>query len=225
MSKVRLIFEKQWLHALSLFILTVGIVQISDLSSVRSGHLFGGSSLEWLRISLAIAVAHQFLVWFCWRMQMHLKLLTRIFGRYGFKVYAILFAIFGLARLISILILAIANRDTVPFDPMTLRILSVVMAMPALYLFYSVRRYFGIRRAFGIDHFDESFRSVPFVKQGIFRFTDNGMYIYGFFILWLPGLWYGSAGALFAALFSHIYIWVHYYSTELPDIKRLHGGG
>lgn len=155
---------------------------------------------------------------------MHLSLLTRLFGKQGFIIYAILFSILGIGRVVTILLLAISNRDTVFFDQTTLRILSVVMAIPALYLFYSVKRYFGIKRAFGGDHFDESFRSVPFVGQGIFRFTSNGMYVYGFFLLWLPGLWYGSAGALFAALFSHIYIWVHFYSTELPDIKRLHGG-
>ena len=87
----------------------------------------------------------------------------------------------------------------------------------------SVKRYFGFKRAFGVDHFDPSYRSVPFVKKGIFRFTGNGMYTFGFFLLWIPGLWYASISALCVALFNHLYIWVHYYSTELPDIKRIYG--
>ena len=78
-------------------------------------------------------------------------------------------------------------------------------------------------RAFGIDHFDASYRTRPFVRQGIFRFTSNGMYIFGFFILWVPGLWFASVAALCVALFSHLYIWVHYFSTELPDIRRIYG--
>ncbi|MGH8650439.1 MAG: hypothetical protein ACREUP_14225 [Burkholderiales bacterium] len=32
-----------------------------------------------------------------------------------------------------------------------------------------------------------------------------------------------SPAALGAALFNHLYIWVHYYSTELPDMKRIYG--
>ncbi len=60
------------------------------------------------------------------------------------------------------------------------------------------------------------------IKQGIFKHTNNGMYVFGFFILWVPGLWLGSAAALTAALFNHVYIWVHFYATERPDMKRIY---
>jgi hypothetical protein len=49
------------------------------------------------------------------------------------------------------------------------------------------------------------------------------MYVFGFLTLWVPGLWFASAAALVVALFNHLYIWVHYYSTELPDMKRIYG--
>lgn len=78
-------------------------------------------------------------------------------------------------------------------------------------------------RAFGADHFDPSMRSIPFVRGGIFRFTSNAMYVFGFLLLWVPALWWASAGALCAALFNHLYIWVHYYATERPDIVRIYG--
>jgi len=29
--------------------------------------------------------------------------------------------------------------------------------------------------------------------------------------------------ALAVALFNHLYIWVHYYATELPDMARIYG--
>jgi len=35
-------------------------------------------------------------------------------------------------------------------------------------------------------------------------------------------LWYASQAALWLALFNHIYIWVHYYATELPDMQRIY---
>lgn len=177
----------------------------------------------WFWLAVAIAVAHQVLVWFCWRTQLHLSLLTRLLGNHGFTVYAVVFSILGIMRVGSLVVLALSNRGTVNVDHTVLQILAAFMAMPAFYLFYSVKRYFGFRRAFGIDHFDISYRSEPFVKEGIFRFTSNGMYIYGFFILWVPALWYASIGALCIALFNHLYIWVHYYSTELPDIRRIYG--
>jgi hypothetical protein len=49
------------------------------------------------------------------------------------------------------------------------------------------------------------------------------MYVFGFCVLWVPGFWFASAAALIVALFNHLYIWVHYYSTELPDMKRIYG--
>ena len=95
----------------------------------------------------------------------------------------------------------------------------------SLYLLYSIRKYFGFKRAYGIDHFDESYRNLPFVREGIFRFTGNAMYVFGFLVLWIPGLILFSKAALLAALFNHIYIWVHYYYTELPDIRHIYGNG
>jgi protein-S-isoprenylcysteine O-methyltransferase Ste14 len=86
-----------------------------------------------------------------------------------------------------------------------------------------VGRYFSYRRALGIDHFDASYRTKPFVREGIFRFTRNGMYTFGLMIVWLPGLIWASKAALLSAAFSHLYIWVHYFCTELPDMRRIYG--
>jgi protein-S-isoprenylcysteine O-methyltransferase Ste14 len=146
-----------------------------------------------------------------------------MFGSRGFDVYAVGFSILGIARVAAVLILALSNRDTLLVDLKVLRVVALIAAIPAAYLFYSVKRYFGFKRAFGIDHFDKSYRSLPLVRKGIFRFTRNGMYVFGFCALWVPGLWFVSAAALIVALFNHLYIWVHYYSTELPDMKRIYG--
>ena len=196
---------------------------LGTLDNIQAGSLWDVGTIIWLRLAVAIAIAHQVLVWFCWRTQLHWSLLTRLLGDTGFTVYAVLFSILGIARVAVVFILAIANRNTAPVDLAVLRILALLTAIPAVYLFYSVRRYFGFKRAFGADHFDPSYRAVPFVRKGIFRFTNNGMYTFGFFLLWVPGLWYGSIAALAVALFNHLYIWVHYYATELPDIKRIYG--
>ena len=49
------------------------------------------------------------------------------------------------------------------------------------------------------------------------------MYVFGLLILWLPGLLMASKAALLAALFGHVYIWVHYFTVELHDMKYIYG--
>lgn len=218
-----LIFEKQWLHVLLLAALLTGVTFISELDSFHSGDLWGLATQTWLWLAVTLAVAHQVLVWFCWRTQLHLALLTRMLGKAGFVVYAVLFSILGIARVVAVFLLAISNQETLPVQEIVLKVLATLAAIPALYLFYSVKRYFGFKRAFGIDHFDSSYRKMPFIKKGIFKHTNNGMYVYGFLLLWVPALWWASSAALAAALFNHLYIWVHYFSTERPDIQRIYG--
>jgi hypothetical protein len=49
------------------------------------------------------------------------------------------------------------------------------------------------------------------------------MYTFGLMVLYIPALWYASRPALVAAVFGHLYIWVHYFTTELPDMRRIYG--
>jgi len=224
MAVLRLVFEKQWLHVLLLVVLLVPLVAASRHDVFQAGQLWGIRTPTWFWLAVALPVLHQTYVWFCWRTQLHASLLTRLLGGRGFTFYAIGFAVLGISRVVSVFLLAAANQHTLPSNLTTLRILAVLVAIPAVYLFYSVAHYFGFRRAMGIDHFDPAYRSLPFVREGIFQFTSNGMYVFGFFLLWAPGLWWASAAGLSVALFNHLYIWVHYYTTELPDIRRIYGG-
>ncbi len=61
------------------------------------------------------------------------------------------------------------------------------------------------------------------VREGIFKYSDNAMYVFGFMALWVPGIILQSKAALLLALFNHLYIWVHFYCTELPDMKIIYG--
>ena len=216
------IFERQWLHGLGLALLSLLPIFAGRLENVRQGELWGIRTPVWMWAAILVAVAHQLLVWFCWRTELHTKLLTRTFGERSFVLYAVAFWILFVGRGILVYLLAVANQGTSPLPDTVGRTLAVLLLVPCLYLFYSVRRYFGLRRALGIDHFDESYRSMTLVRQGIFRFTRNGMYVFGFLILWVLALWHGSSAALVVAAFQHAYIWIHYYATELPDIRRIY---
>ena len=59
--------------------------------------------------------------------------------------------------------------------------------------------------------------------RGFSATPGNAMYWFGLLILWLPGVLLASKAALVAALFNHLYIWVHYHCTEKPDIDRIYG--
>jgi len=225
MSRASLILEKQWLHAAGLAVLLGGMAWFGGFASVRAGRLLGFPTPAWFWIAVGLAIAHQVYVASCWRIQLHASGVTRVLGDYGFPAYAVGFSVLGLARAAAVFLVAISNRGTLPGGAGVLRGLAVVALVPAAYVLYSVGRYFGFARACGIDHFDPAYRSIPFERRGIFRFTRNGMYVFGFLLLWAPALWWASLAALGVAMFNHVYIWVHYFATERPDMERIYGVG
>jgi hypothetical protein len=220
------IFKNQFWHLLSLIILLpILIVFINrDEVDILYGGLWHVETYIWLIAAVLAPIAHQIYVLICWRSELYYQSISKLFGmRTGFKLYKIGFVILILSRVASIVILAISNEGTLYIDPILSYSLAALLAIPVIYLFFSVFKYFGIDRAFGIDHFEpEVANSMSMVKEGIFKYTSNGMYVFGFLILWIPGLIFLSKAALLAALFNHIYIWVHYYFTELPDIKFIY---
>ena len=223
MSSARKIFEKQALHALALAVLLTLTAITARREGVSAGSLWGIATPVWLWAAVGIAIIHQLWVWLCWRLELQTQWLSRHFGETGFRIYAAGFAVLGPSRVLLIIALAAANQGTLDVNRAATNVLATLMLIPAVYLFYSVKRYFKFRRALGADHFDSSYRNLPLVGEGIFRFTSNGMYTFGFFVVWLPGLYAASQAALLAAAFNHAYIWVHYYATELPDMRRIYG--
>jgi len=212
----RLVFERQGLHLLLLCSL-LAVVGILASRWVRE------SAEKWFWAAIAVAVLHQGWVWLCWRLELHEGLLGRWFGPTGFKLYAAGFALLAITRVGLLICLALADQGTVPVEGRLLDVLATLLLAPVVYLFYSVARYFTFQRAVGADHFDRAYRLKPLENRGIFRFTRNGMYTFGLLLVWLPGLYASSQAALLAAAFNHTYIWVHYFCTERPDMKRIYG--
>jgi hypothetical protein len=218
------IFKHQQWHFLILFALLAGIYFYAQTDTdIFKGELWGWSTSTWLLFAILSPILHHIYVFVFWRWELYYKGMTNTFGEKGFKLFKVGFAILILSRLVTIILLAFSNANSLQANHIVIYTLAAILFIPAAYLFYSIRKYFGFDRAFGIDHFEpKKYKNVPFVKKGIFKYTSNGMYIYGFFILWIPGLLLFSKAALLVALFNHIYIWVHYYFTELPDIKEIY---
>ena len=217
------IFEGQALHLIGLAILFVGIYAFSRADGFYDGSLWGISTCTWFFLLIADTVVHQVYVWFCWRVELHRGSLTKWFGKRAFAVYAVGFAVMIILRPLLIICLSWSNRNTLGIPLLITTALALILAVPVIYLFYSMKKYFGFLRAFGTDHFDPAYRTMPLVKEGIFRFTDNGMYYFGLLGLWIPALLFSSIAGIVAALFSHLYIWIHFFCTEKPDMEFIYG--
>ena len=224
MTPTQKIFQYQIWHLLSaLFLILILQLYVSAKPSVLDGSLWGISTQAWFWLAVVIPVVHQAYVWLVWRLELYRQVFTERWGvRRAFRLYAIGFSILFVGRLIAIIFLAVSSRDTLGISPVIPYALAAVITPLVGYLFYSVKRYFTMERAYGIDHFDKHYNE-PFVKKGIFRYTDNGMYVFGLMILYLPGLLLLSESALWVALFNHLFIWAHYYFTERPDMVVIYG--
>jgi len=174
-------------------------------------------SLFWIAVSFPIV--HQVFVWLAWRLELRSAVTSKIIGFRGYLVF--FFMLFG-GRFVSLFALAWEDHGSLHLGAFQRISITVIFTVLGIYAMYSVFRYFGLKRAAGADHFDRRYRDMPFVRQGIFQFTSNGMYLYAFLLFWAIAIGFNSSAALVVAAFSHAYIWVHFYSTEKPDMDFIY---
>ncbi|MDQ6983591.1 MAG: methyltransferase [Ghiorsea sp.] len=218
------IFQYQTWHLLLLTALLVLLTTyISQNPQILIGSYLNISARTWFYLAIAVPIIHQVYVMLVWRFELYQRTFSQRWGmNQAFKIYTIGFSILFASRLISIILLAISTQHSWDISPLIAYTTAAIITPLVLYLFYSVKTYFTMERAYGIDHFEPNYNK-PYIKQGIFKYTDNGMYIFGLMILYLPSLLLFSKAAFIAALFNHIYIWVHYYCTEKPDMRTIFG--
>lgn len=219
------VLYRQGYHLAALVLLLAAVAGAFRLPGVGQGSLWGVGSATWLAIAVGWTVAHQVWIVPVWRLQLENQWVTRRNARVGFGLYLVVFFIFLAGRLVLAILLGIANHATLPLPGWLGWLLAGVAALPTAFLGYSVVRFFGLARAAGGDHFLPAYREMPMASGGIYDYVDNGMYIFGMLVLWLPALLAGSMGGLVFAAFSHVYIWVHYYTLEKPDLQRIFGEG
>jgi len=150
--------------------------------------------------TIACPVVHQIFVWLAWRFELRSSAISK---RIGFRGYVIFFFLLFASRFISLFTLAWIDRGSLNFHILPQIVIIVIFTLLGLYAMYSVKHYFGFIRASGADHFYPQYRDIPFVKEGIFRFTSNGMYIYAFLLFWAIAIGFDSSAALIVAAFSH----------------------
>lgn len=221
-SNWRDMLEGQGQHLALLVLILCGAAWLLD-RTVPQGRFLGLSSLGWAWASIWLAVAHQVIVAIVFRLQLHRGLLTRQLGRNDLGLWAVLFMPLLLARPVSITITAVLDHGSLGlWRPVSIG-LGLALLLPAAMTLHSVHRHFGFARAMGGDHFRDMYQRMPRVRDGMFRYSDNAMYTFGFMGLWAIALLFGSTQALIVALVQHAYIWVHMYTVETPDMRWLYG--
>ena len=218
----RFFFSGQMAHLLLLIVLLAGAFLLADFKPLRESQLWGIGTRVWFAIALTVPIVHQIFVWLAWRSELCFGTVTRRLGSHAFVIYKIVFMVLFLARPVNLTLLTIADHDSFELSILARIVICAILGLPAAYTLYSVLRYFGIARASGIDHFDESYRNLPLVKKGVFRFTGNAMYSFAFLMFWAIAVAGASWAGLVVAFFSHAYIWVHYLCTERPDMRLIY---
>lgn len=224
LKKYQLVFQGQGVHFALLLFLIVGLGTVIQEKSFLAGELWRWPTDIWFWLAVVIPILHQTYVWLCWRLELHYGALSRVLGRWAFYGYAADFFLFLFFRLAAVCFLAYANQGSVFIDRTVAWGLIAFFGVPMVWVYYSIARYFGFRRAAGMDHFDPTYRTLPLAEEGIFKYFRNPIYLFGVLILFIPGLLLQSKAALLVAVFQYLYIWVHYFCTEKPDMRFIYGG-
>ncbi len=216
-------FHRQWLHflfiAMVIMVLRLDIVPF-DFTDTTFRALNGQFLF---RLSIYLVIVHQVLVWIVFRGQMGFGFLNRLLNKYALKMWLVIFMGLLISRPLVLMMVASATRGSLSGPTLLYYILALICVGLTLVTFYGVWRYFGLYRAIGGDHFDVKYRQILLVRKGVFSVTPNAMYWFGFLLLWAIALYFQSVEALGLAAFQHLYIWLHYYVTEKPDMQLIYG--
>lgn len=215
-------FHRQAWHLLAVLIL-VPAAWLLAFPHLDNGAWLDFTATKWFWATMIVSIVHQVVIWVVFRLQLGWAMLTRLFGKADLWIWGMIFLPLFVGRVITLVGLARATQDTLALPrPMAVG-LAVLLIIPALYTVWSVLRYFGLTRAMVGDHFRVRYRQMPLENRGIFNYSSNAMYAFGFSALWAIALFNLSTPALVVAGFQHVYIWVHYYCTEKPDMEIIYG--
>lgn len=216
------ILEGQPQHAGLAVLLSAGACALM-IAPTGDARFFGLSALGWATVSIALAILHQAIVAFVFRLQLHRNLLSHLFGDRDMHIWRIIFLPLLIVRPITVFLTGWADPVSIGMaQPIEWLIGGLFLAL-AIWGMHSVLTHFTIRRALGGDHFRDEIAALPLVRKGLFKYTDNAMYGVVFLGLWGIALLCDSWNALVLAFFQHCYIWVHMYCTEKPDMEWIYG--
>ena len=215
-------FQYQFYHLAAYLILGVILITGTTFLPHDQKRLWGMTVMQWTIFSWIFAGPFQAWVVILWRLEYHSAFLSSRFGKNGFTIFRAGFVILALLRLLPLVPISLLTQGSLNIPRWIAWIITALTTPFIIWGLYSVFAYFGINRAFGGDHFFEKYREKTLVKKGTFKYIPNSMYTIVLLGLYHPGLMLMSTTGLLAALIHHLFVWVHYFCTEKPDIKVIH---
>lgn len=203
--------------------LTGQFMQVTLLVTLFLALLFFGVSKGLATATLITTLLHQGLVVIVWRYVLFHPIRDRGHRRRVVLAFGSLFFLFFASRLIITILASVRDAGSLEWSPWIRLPAMFAILLPGGWALYSVFRYFGVYRALGADHFDPQYRTLPFERRGIYRYTSNGMYTFAVLLFLLPGLAMDARAGLLIGLYHYGAVWIHYHATEKPDLAFLHG--
>jgi len=198
-NKLSFFFKHQIWHIGGLIVLYYVALQMVDFET-DSNVFLGICAKSWFLFSMLTPLLHQGYVWLCWRSELCWQTISKTIG---FKFYVIIFFILGILRLSSIG-LCFADYGTWYTPGWIALTISVLIFIPFVYTLYSIKKYFGFMRATGIDHFDPSYKDIPFERRGIFKWSSNAMYTFAVAVFFGFAISSGSKAMFIFAVYTYI---------------------
>lgn len=217
------LFKRQGYHIAAYIVLGIILYFLTVALSDSDNSIWGISVFTWVLISWICAGFMQFWVVIFWRLEYFTGKISKLMGKAGFVIFRIGFIISGLIRLSIVIPVSRATAHTVSI-PLYITVPLIAITAPFIvWGLFSVLVYFGITRAFGADHFDSTYRNGTLELRGIYKYIPNSMYTVILLVLYFPGLIFQSLLGLVLALVHHLFVWVHYFCTERPDLIEIYG--
>lgn len=222
-SLINRFFARQGWQISILTTLFISFYYTYALLGVPQSQWLGITTRDWYLMAIVTPVIHQIFVWLCWRGELYFKALSNVFGKNAFRVYFVLFFLLIFIRFFSIFAICFADCHSLKIYASVRYPLALILHFPALYAMYSVARYFGMTRACGEDHFKpDEYRNKSFVRQGMYKYTANVMYVYVGLIFLATAILCASKAGLLVSIYFYATVWTHYFCTEKPDIKYIY---
>ncbi len=217
------LFKYQGYHLLAYIILGLFLLFICSETEESKKTIWRMTANQWVLFSWIFAGIFQAWIFIFWRLELYYGKIKKWFGNSGFPVFRAGFVLLGSLRLLPIIPISVLTGNTIEINNWISYALILITTPLILWCMYSVTFYFGINRLFGADHFYSKYREGTLEKRGIFKYLPNSIYTVMLLIFYHPGLFFHSSLGLLTALIHHIFVWVHFFCAEKPDMKEIYG--
>lgn len=212
---------QDWHLALLVLLLTTLNLALRHYPVTGQDPLFGTATETWVWLGTGAAVLHHLYLVILQRVELATGWFKENAPSYAHLAFLADNLLFAMLRTGTLVMAAMAGKDAI-YLPFNLRLI-LALAFPVAYLLLAAhgRLPKPPAPAKSLFHPEAGFAAGKSTWSGE-KYLARRRFFYHLLtpLFYLPGLLTASNAALLLALFSHLYLWVHYFCTEVPDSRR-----